>query len=192
MLGAAACAAVLCTPAGAQANGRFPASNQILFSPASSTTMLVRTTFGLIFSTDAGKTWRWLCEDTLGLPPTSNEDPYIAITANGSLVAGLSLGLLVSSNAGCDWAVIGGPLSGQLIKDLDIHQDDLHTVDLITSTFSPMGALDGGPGYNQQPYESTDDGAHWAAFGTPIDPTAIVTTIDVAPSDPPTMTATSE
>jgi len=184
MLGAAACAAVLCTAAGAQANGRFPASNQILFSPASSTTMMVRTTFGLIFSTDSGMTWRWLCEDTLGLPPTSNEDPYIAITANGSLVAGLSLGLLVSSDTGCDWTVIGGPLAGQLIKDLDVHQDNQHTVDLITSTFNPMGAVDGGPGYAQQPYETTDDGAHWAAFGTPIDPTAIVTTIDVAPSDP--------
>jgi MYXO-CTERM domain-containing protein len=184
MVRAVACAAVLSTTGGARANGRFPASNQILFSPASSTAMVVRTTFGLLFSSDSGKTWRWLCEDTLGLPPTSNEDPYVTVTANGSLVAGLSLGLLVSPNSGCDWTVAGGPLAGQLIKDLDVHQDNLHTVDLITSTFSPMGAVDGGPGYSQQPYETTDDGAHWAAFGTPIDPTAIVTTIDVAPSDP--------
>ncbi len=184
MLGAAACAAVLCAASGAHANGRFPASNQILFSPASANDMTIRTTFGLLFTTDAGKTWRWLCEDTLGLPPTSNEDPYIAITASGSLVAGLSLGLEVSSNAGCDWATAGGPLAGQLIKDLDIHQDNQHVIDLITSTFGPSAGVDGGAGYTQQPFESTDDGAHWAAFGTPIDPTAIVTTIDIAPSDP--------
>ena len=183
MLGAAACAAVICTSPIAQANGRFPASNQILFSPTAANDMVVRTTFGLIFSTDSGKTWRWLCEDTLGLPPTSNEDPYVAITASGSLVAGLSLGLEVSPNSGCDWTVAGGPLAGQLIKDLDLHQNDLHVVDLITSTFRPSGALDGGAGYAQQLFESTDDGAHWAAFGTPIDPTAIVTTVDVAPSD---------
>lgn len=183
MLGAAACAAVLCTAPIARPNGRFPASNQILFSPTAANDIVVRTTFGLIFSTDSGKTWRWLCEDTLGLPPTSNEDPYVTITASGSLVAGLSLGLEVSANSGCDWTVAGGPLAGQLIKDLDLHQNDLHVVDLITSTFSPSGALDGGAGYAQQLFESTDDGAHWAAFGTPIDPTAIVTTVDVAPSD---------
>jgi hypothetical protein len=183
-LGAAAFAAVLCAAPAALANGRFPASNQILFSPASASNMAIRTTFGLLFSTDTGKTWRWLCEDTLGLPPTSNEDPYVAITASGSVIAGLSLGLEVSTNAGCDWTVAGGPLAGQLIKDLDVHKDNQHTVDLITSTFSPSGGVDGGAGYSQQPYESTDDGAHWAALGSPVDPTAIVTTIDVAPSDP--------
>ena len=184
MLGAAACAAVLCAGSNALANGRFPASNQILFSPASSTAMFVRTTFGLLFSDDSGKTWRWLCEDTLGLPPTSNEDPYFAITANGNLVAGLSLGLELSTTSGCDWSTAGGPLAGQLIKDLDLLAGNQHTVDLITSTYSPSGNVDGGGGYAQQPFESTDDGAHWTAFGTAIDPTAIVTTIDVAPSDP--------
>jgi hypothetical protein len=168
----------------ARANGRFPASNQIVFSPASPSNIVVRTTFGIIFSSDAAITWHWLCEDTLGLPPTSNEDPYIGITAGGSVVAGLSLGLERSTNAGCDWSNAGGPLAGQLIKDLDVRKDNPHTVDLITSTFGPIAGSDGGPGYAQQTYESTDDGAHWTAFGTPIDPSAIVTTIDFAPSDP--------
>lgn len=184
MLGAAACAAALCASGSALANGRFPASNQILFSPASASNITVRTTFGIIISNDSGKSWQWLCEDTLGLPPTSNEDPYYALTANGSVVAGLSLGLEVSTTGGCDWSVVGGPLAGQLIKDLDLLAGNQHALDLITSTYSPSGNLDGGGGYAQQPYESTDDGAHWAAFGTAIDPTAIVTTIDVAPSDP--------
>jgi hypothetical protein len=184
MLCAAACVAVLSATPAARANGRFPASNQILFSPVSASTIIVRTTFGIIFSTDSGGSWRWLCEDTLGLPPTSNEDPYIAVTASGNLVAGLSLGLLVSPDNGCDWTTIGGPLAGQLIKDIDVHADNQHIVDLITSTFSASGSADGGPGYAQQPFETTNDGTGWTAFGTPIDPTAIVTTIDIAPSDP--------
>lgn len=183
-LGAAACAAVLCVAPGAHANGRFPASNQIVFSPASPGDIVVRTTFGIIFSSDAAATWRWLCEDTLGLPPTSNEDPYLGVTGNGSVVAGLSLGLEVSANGGCDWSAAGGPLAGQLIKDLDVRKDNPHAVDLITSTFGPMAGSDGGPGYAQQTYESTDDGAHFTAFGAPIDPSAIVTTVDIAPSDP--------
>jgi MYXO-CTERM domain-containing protein len=184
MLGAAACAAVVCATSSARANGRFPASNQILFSPASTTEMVVRTTFGVLITNDSAKTWRWLCEDTLGLPPTSNEDPYYVITANGNLVAGLSLGLQLSTDTGCDWAVKGGPLAGQLIKDLDIIASNQHAVDLITSTYSPTGGADGGSGYAQQAFETTDDGVTWSAFGAAIDPTAIVTTIDVAPSDP--------
>jgi hypothetical protein len=183
MLGAAAATAVLCAGSGALANGRFPASNQILFSPASASNITVRTTFGIIISNDSGKTWQWLCEDTLGLPPTSNEDPYYAITANGTVVAGLSLGLEVSTTGGCDWSVAGGALAGQLIKDIDLLPGN-STVDLITSTYSPSGNVDGGSGYAQRLFESTDNGAQWAAFGTPIDPTAIVTTVDVAPSDP--------
>jgi hypothetical protein len=183
LLGAAAGAALVCSASTARANGRFPASNQIVFSPTDPSSVLVRATFGLMFSNDAGGTWRWMCEDILGLPPTSNEDPYVAWTQNGSLVIGVSFGLEVSPNTGCDWAYAGDGLKGQLIKDLDIHPGNPHAVDLITSTFGSMVNVDGGTGYSQQTYETTDDGATWTAFGVPIDPTAVVTTIDVAPSD---------
>ncbi len=181
---AAACTAVLTVGTTASANGRFPASNQIVFSPVTPSAVIVRTTFGVLFTTDGEKTWRWLCEDTLGLSSTSNEDPYYVVSANGTLIAGLSLGLQTSTSSGCDWTVAGGALAGQLVKDLDPHVSDMHTVDLITSTHTASAGPDGGPGYVQQTFETTDDGAHWTAFGTPIDPTAIVTTIDIAPSDP--------
>ena len=184
LLGAAAGAALLFAAPGALANGRFPASNQILFSPSSQGSIVVRSTFGIIITRDAGASWTWLCEDILGLPPTSNEDPYLGLTQNDTLIAGLSLGLEVSTNTGCDWTTIGGPLKGQLIKDLAVHKDNPHISDVITSTYGPTSGSDGGAGYTQQLYESTDDGASWAAFGLPIDPSAIVTTVDVAPSDP--------
>jgi MYXO-CTERM domain-containing protein len=144
---------------------------------------MVRNTFGLVFTSNGGQTWRWMCEDVLGLPTTSNEDPYVVWTQNLSLVIGISLGLEVSSNAGCDWAFAGGPLQNQLIKDLDGHPSNLHDVDLITSTFGDTANVDGGQGYVQQLFQTTDDGATWTEFGTPIDPTAIVTTLDVAPTD---------
>ena len=38
--------------------------------------------------------------------------------------------------------------------------------------------------YQSQVFESTDDGAHWAALGVPIDPSVTVSTLEVAPSDP--------
>jgi MYXO-CTERM domain-containing protein len=69
------------------------------------------------------------------------------------------------------------------VKDLVVTKSAPHTVFAITSTFGPAAGADGGAGYTQQIFTSTDDGGHWSAIGT-IDPSAIVTTLDVAPSDP--------
>ncbi len=46
------------------------------------------------------------------------------------------------------------------------------------------GIGDSGVGYANEIFESTDDGAHWTAFGTSISSTAAMTTIEVAASDP--------
>src|SRR5579871_264935 len=110
VLAIAGAVALVSVAAPARANGRFPASNQVLFAPTQPSWVVVRTTFGVAFSKDSGSTWSWLCEDTLGLSSTSNEDPYFALTANNTLLAGLSLGLEVSPDTGCSWSTVGGPL----------------------------------------------------------------------------------
>jgi hypothetical protein len=79
LLAAAAASIALAVATPAAANGRFPASNQILFSPSNTQLVMERTTFGVLRSYDYGTTWSWLCEDALGLPPTSNEDPSLAL-----------------------------------------------------------------------------------------------------------------
>ena len=57
------------------------------------------------------------------------------------------------------------------------------TVLAVTSTYGPDAGSDGGGGYAQQVYSSTNDGTSWAPIGT-IDPSATVTTIEVAATDP--------
>ncbi len=59
----------------ARANGRFPTSNQIVFSPANADLIVLRATFGILVSRDGGTTWTWLCEDALGIARTTVEDP---------------------------------------------------------------------------------------------------------------------
>ena len=142
----------------------------------------MRTTFGILRSDDYGAHWAWLCEDALGLPPASNEDPSLALCKNDSLVAGLSLGLEVSPDTGCSWTTQGGGLAGQLVKDLDVPPGAADTVLAITSTFAPNAGSDGGAGYVQHIFTSTDDGAIWAMTST-LDPDATVTTLEVAPTD---------
>jgi hypothetical protein len=53
----------------------------------------------------------------------------------------------------------------------------------LTSAYSQDAGPEGGPGYAQQAYQSINDGADWSAIGIPIDPTALATTVEVAPSD---------
>jgi MYXO-CTERM domain-containing protein len=183
LLAAAAASIVLAVAGPAAANGRFPASNQLLFSPSNGQLVIERTTFGILRSYDYGTTWSWLCEDSLGLPPTSNEDPSLALCKNNTLLAGLSLGLEVSPDTGCSWSTQGGGLAGQLVKDLDIPPGTPDTALAITSTFEPDAGTDGGQGYTQNIFTSTDDGAHWTITGA-IDPAATVTTLEVAPTDP--------
>ena len=57
----------------AQANGRFPAANQLVFNPADANHFVVRTTFGFVESTDAGGSFRWICEAMVS--PTGVQDP---------------------------------------------------------------------------------------------------------------------
>ena len=142
----------------------------------------MRTTYGILPTTDYGQTWQWFCEDAIGLPPTATEDPNIALTAGNAVVIGISKGLEVSADMGCNWTFqTQAGLQGLDVKDLVVRPDAPHTILAVTSTFEKDAGADL---YAQQVYVSTDDGTTWAAQGTPIDPTAIVTTIEVAATDP--------
>jgi MYXO-CTERM domain-containing protein len=182
-LAAAAAACVVLAAPTASANGRFPASNALYFSPSNDQLVILRATFGFLPSYNYGTTWTWLCEDALGLPPQNNEDPSLGLTQNNTLIAGISLGLEVSPNTGCTWTTMGGPLAGQLIKDIVVRPNAPDDVLAITSTYANDAGLDGSEGYSQTIYSTTNDGTSWSPIGT-IDPSATVTTIEVAATDP--------
>ncbi len=167
----------------ASANGRIPAANRIVLSPTNPNLVITRATYGILPSYDEGRTWTFLCEDALGLPQMATEDPALGLTAKSSLVAGLQMpaGLEVSRDDGCNWTCAAGSLANESIVDIAVRPDAPDTVVALTNT--PLPA-DAGGGTHSQVFRSTDDGASWASIGTPIDPSVIATTVDVAPSDP--------
>jgi photosystem II stability/assembly factor-like uncharacterized protein len=167
----------------AAANGRLPSADQLLLTRNDPSLVVLRTTFGVLISHDRGITWAWLCEDALGVPSNSTEDPSLALTTNGNLLAGSSKGLSLSPDTGCNWSRVGGPLADQFVVDLAVRPNAADVVLALTSTYG-RGANDGGPGYTQQVFESTNDGADWSPRGTAIDPSALVTTLDVSAKDP--------
>jgi photosystem II stability/assembly factor-like uncharacterized protein len=166
----------------AAANGRFPLSNQIVFSQTDPNLVVVRTSYGILPSHDNGKTWGYICEDVVGISPSTLADPAVALTHNNSLIVGLALGLNVSPDVGCNWNCIGGPLSGQSIADVAVRPDNPSSAVAVTSTYLPSDS--GVLLSSSQVFETTDDGVTWAALGVALDPHVVVDTVDVSKSDP--------
>lgn len=188
LLAAGAASVVLSLTGSSRANGRFPAANQLVFAPNDPNFVVLRATYAVVPSTDNGQTWRYLCEGVLGLPTDQGEDPSIGLMADDSLLAGVpgyvggGLGLSVSADHGCNWNCIGGGLMHQSVVDVAVRPDTPSSAVAITGTYQQSDSATDVT-YSQV-FETTDNGKTWAPIGTPIDPEVLVTTIDVAKSDP--------
>ena len=167
----------------ALANGRFPKANQLVIAPGAPDTMTLRTTFGILFSSDRGASWDWVCESAVGYPANTNEDPSLGLTANKTAIVGLYEGISVSPDTGCTWKHIGGALDKEVIVDIVVRPDAPHTAFGLTSTY--VTADDAGAAtYNARLFGTTDDGASWSPVGVPIDPSVLSETVEVAKSNP--------
>jgi photosystem II stability/assembly factor-like uncharacterized protein len=184
LLSATAGAIVLSLTVPAAANGRFPASNQMVFSSNDNNLVVLRTSYGILPSHDNGSTWGYVCEEALDIVgANATQDPSIGLTANNSLIAGVATGLNVSSDVGCNWNCQGGPLAGQPIADIAVRPDAPASAVAITRTYVATDASAQDVTISQV-YETTDNGVTWTAIGKAIDPTVTVQTIDVAKGDP--------
>jgi hypothetical protein len=164
----------------ARANGRFPASNGVLFAPEDAPgddgTVVVRVTFGLLVTRDRGRTWGWVCERAIGF--SGPEDPTYVITKSGAIVAGLFDGLRVSRDGGCTWEAVKTDAS--VFVDVTLRSDG--AVLALASSYDRHG--DGGSLYKTQVWISTDDARSFVPLAPRFDPTLLGETVEVAPSDP--------
>jgi hypothetical protein len=71
----------------AHANGRFPASQQVVFSPSDPNLVVLRTTYGVLISHDQGCNWDWVCETAILGTNASVEDPFLGVTSSGAILA---------------------------------------------------------------------------------------------------------
>jgi photosystem II stability/assembly factor-like uncharacterized protein len=175
-LAALACAGVCSlTSALASANGRFPAAQQLVVNPGNPNRIWLRATHGLLTSADRGASWRWICEKSIGYGGT--DDPAIAVTESGTLLAGIFKGMPVTRDDGCNFEV--QPTIGrQNVVDVTVEKGDAKQALALTSTG------DGTGNYVSQVWRSSDSGATWNKLTDNLDPILLGLTIDPAPSDP--------
>ena len=166
----------------ARANGRFPASNAILFPPDGSAEGLVtaRMTFGLLVSRDRGVTWDWVCDRSIG---TVSEDPTIAWTSERTMLAGTKKGLVITRDDACSFEVVGAPIAPFPIVDVSARALEPARVVVLASNY--LGLDDAGEfRFDSRLFETGDEGRSFTVLSEAIDPMLLGETVDVAPSDP--------
>jgi len=177
---AAATAAVFCASP-ALANGRFPRADQLVAAPGQSEQLVLRATFGLLVSRDAGATWDWICEKAIGFE--GQEDPAVALLSGGRLLAGIAAGLSQTSDSFCAWQFASLPVAGVELVDLTVRP--LQPESAVALAWQRTDAKGSNAfGYRALFFSTNDAGSSWQSYGTGIDPSVLVLTVDVAPSDP--------
>jgi hypothetical protein len=167
---AAALAAIALASTAARANGRFPAAGQVLVDPGDAKHLVVRATYGLVATRDAGASWAWICEGAVGIGP--KEDPMVGVTAHGGLVASLYAGVRVSSDGGCTFAD-RATVPGALGADLSVDRGDPRRVHLLVDAPADDGT------FGAVVLRSDDEGAIFHATGAPL-PERLGLTIDAS------------
>jgi hypothetical protein len=170
-----AAAALLGLAAPAAANGRFPAAGQLVVNPTDPAHLVLRATYGILQSEDAGGSWRWVCETAVGFGGI--EDPAMAVTAGGTILAGIFSGLSVSHDRACSWDFIGGVLQDQYVIDVTVEPVVPSRALAVTSSGSQSG-------FHVVLTETTDSGKTWQQAGVAVDPAFLALTVEVAPSNP--------
>src|ERR1700722_19174295 len=137
----------------ARANGRYPDATQLAVMPGNPDRIVLRATYGFLFTSDRGGHWNWVCEQGIGYG-SMQEDPEIGITMNGTTVAGTAEGLTVSTDQGCSWSFARGGLANEFVIDLVVRPDAPNTVLALTATYD--GTTDAGVStYYSQVFIST-------------------------------------
>lgn len=164
----------LAAPLPAHANGRFPRADLIVFDPNDSQRFVVRTTFGVLESRDAGESFSWICERALEL--ADEEDPMFAVTDNGSLVASTLDGVLVGGREECGFRQVP-ELLDEIVPDLTLDRSDPRRV----LAFRARGLFDNQ--FESELMLSEDNGESFAPLGEPLPKQLLPLSIDIAPGD---------
>jgi photosystem II stability/assembly factor-like uncharacterized protein len=123
----------------AHADGGIPDELQIFLPPARPHTIIATTTFGLLTSSDDGRTWQFVCE--LAISSTLVSLYQVGPPPDNAVYAAALAGLRVSRDDACTWGDPGGKLAGGLVPDLFPDPSNSNRVLAIARPLAPDGGM---------------------------------------------------
>lgn len=130
--------------------------------------MIAAGTWGLAVTSDGGGAWKWLCAAMFGADPRV-EDPPLALTSRGTLLAATYAGLHRSEGPlPCDWSTAPAPLDRDFVIDVAARGEEVWAI-------STQRAFD------DTLHKSDDDGRTFTAIYAARD--LLLDRVRVAPSD---------
>jgi len=174
-------ASVVAAAPSVRANGRFPESNQIVFSAHDPDLVILRVTFGLLISHDRGKTFGWVCEQAIGY--SGVEDPMYAVTPSKAYVGSTFQGLAVTRDNACGWSLQEGDLAGQVFIDLTSNPNDAKNIVVFASGYDTQDDA-GQILFSSRLWETKDEAQTFQQLGEALDPTLLGYTVDLTATDP--------
>jgi len=165
----------------ARANSRFPESNQLVFSKEDPDLVLLRVTFGLLVSHDRGKTFGWVCEQSIGF--SGIEDPMYTVTPSKAIVGSTFQGVTISRDNACGWSFAGGDLENQVFIDLTTNPHDAKNIVVFASSYDKQDDA-GNILFSSRIWETKDEARTFQQLGQAFDPALLGYTLDLTSSDP--------
>ncbi len=159
----------------ARANGRFPASANVVTRPGDADDIYLALTFGMMLSHDDGAHFYWMCEANIGYG--GDFDPKYAVGADGTIYATTFEGLRVSYDGGCTFVTA--------TEDQAAGPDVIGPIWVDAIDLGPDGAVWVGTaenGVTNAIFRSTDQAHTFARMGLEST-TAWWKSVQVAPSD---------
>jgi MYXO-CTERM domain-containing protein len=171
-LGVALLPSLLASPA--FGHGTLPQTREIAFHPSDPSTIVVRTTFGLLVSEDDGESWSWVCRTVIG--SRDAEDPATVVMSNGAVLMGLFDGLLASDPRRCSFDFPSADLADRVVIDVARDPSDASSAFAVTSDGLRVNGV----------FRTDDDGATFSPVNAEIE-SILFERLRIAPSRPARM-----
>ena len=173
------CALILSTPA--EANGRYPQAMQLVEDMRDAERLWLRSTYGLLTSSDGGGTWHWICEEALGYSSSAIFDPMMGVHEDGTLIMGLLTGLRTSTNGGCGWKYAIDAIRGNFVVDVAVHPV-LKNQGLVLVSFGETDPDASSTSYVNQIWKSADNSKTYTLLSDTLPTNFFSNTLDAAPA----------
>jgi hypothetical protein len=174
----AALIALLLAPAVARANGAFPDALSILL-PTEPQKISLATNFGLVFTTDGGRTWEWTCEHDSSLGAIL----YQLAPPPKQTIFALGLDLVHSDDDGCVWTPATGRAAQGFLYDLFVDPSDGNRVLAVADPNDETPK-------RVHVFESLDGGTTFPGTVYDAEPGVDISGVETAFSDPKTLYVT--